>query len=100
MNCKKIAIITWIGSGNYGTCLQSFALSYKLKEMGYDPSFLLQIPNFDSRKKLAKGYLKYFFKKIKILPFIESIRFFKAPLNIIKLKTKCLVAKSKIGPLK
>ena len=33
---EKVIIFTWYKSINYGTCLQAYALYYKLKEMGYD----------------------------------------------------------------
>ena len=32
----KIGLVTWIGIGNYGTVLQSFALHKKLSMLGYD----------------------------------------------------------------
>lgn len=38
---KKIAIVTWLDSKNYGTSLQAFALYRKLQDLGYD-SFLLR----------------------------------------------------------
>ena len=37
---KKISIVTWIGNGNFGTALQSYALQYKLKKIGYDTNIL------------------------------------------------------------
>ena len=33
---KVVGLVTWIGSGNYGTTLQSFALHEKLRLLGYD----------------------------------------------------------------
>jgi hypothetical protein len=36
----KICIITWIGTGNFGTSLQSYSLHIKLQELGYDVSLL------------------------------------------------------------
>ena len=32
----KISLVTWLGNGNYGTALQSYALYQKLKLLGYD----------------------------------------------------------------
>ena len=32
---RKVGIVTWLGGGNYGTTLQSFALHEKLRQMGY-----------------------------------------------------------------
>ena len=50
----NISVITWLGSGNYGTSLQSYALCQKLSNLGYDVSFL---PYFDKDFKL-KSFLK------------------------------------------
>ena len=36
MQRMKIGLVTWIGIGNYGTVLQSFALHKKLSMLGYD----------------------------------------------------------------
>ena len=32
----KVALLTWFNSVNYGTCLQAYALTYKLKSVGCD----------------------------------------------------------------
>lgn len=40
---KRIAIVTWLGTGNYGTSLQSFALVYKVKQLGYQTIFLYKV---------------------------------------------------------
>jgi len=53
----KISLVTWLGNGNYGTALQSYALYQKLKLLGYDTSFL---PYFDGHfrlKSILKGIL-------------------------------------------
>ena len=53
----KISLVTWLGNGNYGTALQSYALYQKLKLLGYDISFL---PYFDRHfrlKSILKGIL-------------------------------------------
>ena len=51
---KHIALITWLGSGNYGTCLQSFALNAQLKKLGYDVSFVEITPfKFKSQIRLV-----------------------------------------------
>ena len=42
---KNIVLVTWIGGGNYGTSLQSFALHRKLELLGYNVSFLLKFPD-------------------------------------------------------
>lgn len=38
---KSVAIVTWIGGGNYGTSLQSFSLHYKLNKLGYNTKIVL-----------------------------------------------------------
>lgn len=50
----NISIVTWLGNGNYGTSLQSFALFQKLMNLGYNVLFL---PYFDREFRL-KSYLK------------------------------------------
>lgn len=53
----KISLVTWLGNGNYGTALQSYALYQKLKLLGYDILFL---PYFDRHfrlKSILKGIL-------------------------------------------
>lgn len=40
---KRIAIVTWLGNGNYGTSLQSFALVYKVQQLGYPTFFLKKV---------------------------------------------------------
>ena len=44
MNKKNIVLVTWKGNGNYGTCLQSFALYKKIQSLGYNVSFLYKKP--------------------------------------------------------
>ena len=36
----RLCIVTWLGTGNFGTSLQSYALHKKLQEMGYSVSIL------------------------------------------------------------
>ena len=36
---KKIAIITWLGQGNYGTTLQAYALKEFIENIGYETIF-------------------------------------------------------------
>ena len=50
----KVSLVTWLGNGNYGTALQSYALYQKLNLLGYDTSFL---PYFD-RHFSIKSFLK------------------------------------------
>lgn len=52
----KICIVTWLGTGNFGTSLQSYALHIKLQEMGYDVSFLpyFSLSDFTISAKIKK----------------------------------------------
>ena len=38
---KNVVLVTWIGGGNYGTSLQSFALHKKLSDLGYKTSIVI-----------------------------------------------------------
>ena len=40
---KKIGVVTWLGGGNYGTSLQSYALNHKLTMMGYKAYQIVRI---------------------------------------------------------
>lgn len=74
---KKIRIVTWLGTGNFGTSLQSYALHRKLEEMGYDVCILSYfnytdinvLPNI---KKILSYPIQYIKKILKRL-FFESI---------------------------
>ena len=37
---KKVFVVSWFQSENYGTCLQAFATDYILKKYGFDVSIL------------------------------------------------------------
>lgn len=65
---KKIVIVTWIGSGNFGTTLQSFALHKKLELLGYNVCILSD----DNIGKTWKHYIKYLLSKCRIS--IKSIK--------------------------
>ncbi len=41
---KNIVLMTWKGQGNFGTCLQSYALNQVLKSMGNKVKFLPYVP--------------------------------------------------------
>lgn len=65
---KNIVLVTWIGSGNYGTTLQSFALHKKIEKLGYNVTFIRGIPsNFT-----IKNRIKYFLQLLHI--DIEKIK--------------------------
>ena len=52
---RNIVIVTWIGNGNYGTTLQSFALHKKIELLGYQVCILNHIPPLFT----FKHYIKY-----------------------------------------
>lgn len=52
---KRITLVTWLGGGNYGTSLQSFALHRKLQDLGYSVTFCTGCP----KKFTAKNKIKY-----------------------------------------
>ena len=53
---KKLGLVTWIGSGNYGTSLQSFALYKVVQSMGYECYY---INPFDYKNFSLRLYVKY-----------------------------------------
>ncbi len=58
---KKIGIVTWNGSSNYGTNLQAYALFYKIKSLGFDP-YMLHF--FDIKDLNTIGLIKKVFNKV------------------------------------
>lgn len=64
----KICIVTWLGTGNFGTSLQSYALHKKLQEMGYDVCLLHYFNPSDftlpGKTKRIYRYLKLWAKNI------------------------------------
>lgn len=54
---KYIGIITWLGTGNFGTSLQSYALHRKLEEMGYRVCF---VPYFNAASFTLWAKIKKF----------------------------------------
>lgn len=64
---NKATIVTWTGSYNYGTALQSFALEYALEQHGYDVKILGKI-HFKSFLSLIKGKIqqKFFLLKLSL----------------------------------
>ena len=66
---KKIGIMTWHSHDNYGSVLQAYALSNKIKKTDSDVEFIKYTPK--GRKKTIfdfslKYYTKQFFNKIAI----------------------------------
>lgn len=56
----RIGLVTWIGMGNFGTTLQSFALCRKLQMMGHDVYFPMQCIPSNPIKELVKKVLYFF----------------------------------------
>lgn len=57
---NNITLVTWLGSGNFGTSLQSFALHRKLQDLGYSVTFLSGCP----KKFTIKNKIKYVLRLI------------------------------------
>ncbi len=93
---KTVSIVTWLGNGNFGTSLQSYALHEKLALMGYDVNYLRPF----EKKFGLKDYVKYIFdilglsrighkfkKKSKPLKFQKVNDFHHAKYNLKKIRT-------------
>lgn len=72
-NRKNVCLVTWQGSGNYGTCLQSFALHWKLQMLGYNVSFLHPFHEPFS----LKSYLFDFALKTGLFQLLRKIKYSK-----------------------
>ena len=66
---KKIMMVTFTPHPNFGTCLQSYALSTVLKKMGHDVTFIYN--NNDFLKRDIKGTIKYIIRTIIPHSFVE-----------------------------
>ncbi len=60
---KNIIIVTWMGEGNFGTCLQSYALCKKIESLGYNTKIITGFPH----QIIFVSYIKYFFHLLGIL---------------------------------
>jgi len=69
MPMKTLTVVTWKGGGNFGTCLQSFSLLYKLKSLGYRVYFLEYLP----RSFGFKSFIKLLMTKLKIYSFFRNV---------------------------
>lgn len=67
----NISVVTWLGSGNYGTALQSYALCRKLACLGHCVSFL---PFFD-RRFGTKSFLKWMLSLSGVMSWRERRKF-------------------------
>lgn len=54
---KNIALVTWIGTGNYGTSFQSYALYKVLRNLGCRPYFLKMISLGRGWKDIIQGFI-------------------------------------------
>ena len=71
---KNLVIVTWLGSGNFGTSLQSFALHEYLKDRGYNVSILSSLPSTNGfvfyikifLRKLGLSFLRYKWNQRKV----------------------------------
>lgn len=51
----NVTVITWMGAGNHGTCLQAYALCQKLTSLGYHVRFVSYFDRLFGFKSLLKG---------------------------------------------
>ena len=65
---KRIQIVTWLGNGNFGTSLQSYALYHFLSIKGYNCSIL---SSFNYKHFSLKGYLKMILSAVGIMKIRE-----------------------------
>lgn len=72
---KRIQIVTWLGNGNFGTSLQSYALYHFLSIKGYDCSIL---SSFNYKHFSLKGYFKMILSALGIMKFRERRKIKKA----------------------
>lgn len=72
--------MTWMGKGNFGTCLQSFALNRILQQKGYDVSFLSYLPLSYN----LSSYLKYILHLLRIEDLVELLKHPSQRIQILK----------------
>ena len=72
---KRLSIITWVGSANYGTSLQCFALYKKLNNMGYEVACLRPFEQPFTWKSALKNVAKH----LGILYLIRRLSFARTP---------------------
>lgn len=71
---KKIAIVTWIGWGNFGTSLQSYALHQTLTLMGHEVSILLKYSVVNGLKALMRKLLPVAVQQCRIGRWLRDSR--------------------------
>ena len=67
---KNVVLVTWKGRGNYGTCLQSYALYRKLQDLGYSVRFLSGI----HKKYKFQHFVKWLTTRIGIKWFYDKVK--------------------------
>lgn len=67
---KDVVVVTWKGEGNFGTCLQSYALNKILDKLGYQVKFLPSIPEYYS----VMLDIKWFFKCLGLKKLKDAIK--------------------------
>lgn len=71
----KIAILTWLHNGNYGTLLQAYALQRFLKREGYDVSNINYKPStIEKAKNLIKCHNSFSLFKEKFDGYLSKNR--------------------------
>ena len=71
-NKKRVLLVTWIGTGNYGTSLQSFALHRRLETLGYDVHLLLEMQQKNDSGLVWSMVRKLRNLKSRIVSYIKS----------------------------
>lgn len=67
---KRISIVTWFDSGNYGTTLQSFALHKKLQDLRYNVNILKEF-NLNHKRQ---NYFRYILNVLGLLSFAKLLK--------------------------
>ena len=53
---KRIGLVTWFGTGNYGTTLQAYASAWALRRLGCEPSLIHRFEEPDSFKAVRENF--------------------------------------------
>lgn len=93
---KKVGIVTWFNSLNYGTNLQAYALFKALKALGYDANLILPM---DSPKTSVKSKLLYLAERLHLKDLVirmnlkglqrkKLLEFISSDLEVIKFNSE------------
>lgn len=69
-NTKRVILVTWKGRGNYGSCLQAFALNKMIESLGYQVQFL----SAGYHQFCFKTYIKQLLYSLGILKLLYKVR--------------------------